>query len=250
MGCVTNSAYISAASLQAGAIAAHAAIDILVQKAMARWQRKANRAITEMQREIAERQMVLAEAIQTHAEQFWPVESQLVNDAFTAPLATPDYALGGINESLASGPFAQAQVHLLEDVPYHAQPSIEDLDMLHVRKQQFEDLAISDSVSHGLRTAEARETVLNDRRYERQYKVLGIGRGLLSEVTGFQGAALRAGNAAGAMKGTAIGASLEILSYGYARGSEKFWGYADKILSNWESREPASRREPAPDRGG
>lgn len=240
MGCVTNGAYIAAANMQAGAIAAIAAIDITVQKHMAKRQREANAAITGMQEEIADRQMKLAEMIQTHAELFWTKEQQLLTDAFNNAEVQPDYInLRGQSHFDMFNATVAADVAQFYDRDFVAKLSTNEQNALSARFSRFQEMALADASSHGLRTAEARAMELNDRRYERQYKTVGVGRGMLAEVYGFQRSALIAGNAAGALKGAAINAALDVLGFGYQKLTAKMWGYGSAIRSNWESRVPA-----------
>lgn len=239
MGCVSDLAYIAAAKEQNIAIWTHAGIDIAIQQVMAKYQRDSNRAITKMQQEIADRQMKLAEAIQVHAELFWPKESALVTEAFNTLLAQPDYSLASVFSNQTVGPFQAAGAALVAQPLYASAETTEESIELTNRQSRFRSLVVADISAAGFRTAEARATELNDRRYERQYKVIGVGKGMLSEVYGFQRSALVAGSAAGAMRGAAINAALDALGFGYGKLSAKMWGYGSAIRSNWESRVPA-----------
>lgn len=231
MGCITNTAYMAAASQQTSAIVANAVADTAIQLALALWQRKAKRSINEMQVEIADRQMKLAEAVQAHAEQFWPHEDALVADTFMEPTATENYDAAAMAwNGLAVVAISTGRSSWVREARRLCAGPTRCED---ARFQRLGMMVRSDMQSFALRTEEARVQEYNDRRYERQVKVLSLSRGRLSTVEGFTAAHSRAGTTAAAMLDTSINQALSL--FGYSRTQSAFgqWGYGSAIRETW-----------------
>ena len=94
-----------------------------------------------------------------------------------------------------------------------------------------------------LRTEEARVQEYNDRRYERQVKVLSLSRGRLSTVEGFTAAHSRAGTTAAAMLDKSINTALSL--FGYSRTQSAFgqWGYGSAIREQWGTQSPVPQTQ-------
>ena len=91
MTCISNFAYTGAATQQAAAIIAQATVETAIQTALALWQRNSSKAINDMQIEMADLQMKLAEEVQAHAQQYYPAEAALVSDAFSEVKLVANY---------------------------------------------------------------------------------------------------------------------------------------------------------------
>lgn len=244
MGCVSNSDYRSAANRQASAIVEQATVDAAIQVALALWQRNTSRDIANMQEEIADRQMKLAEAIQEHAEKFWPREKALVDDTFGEQRATENYAAASAGRNaLAIEALSQAHRDWLAEARLQCMSPTRCED---ARFNRMSMLTRTDAMSHAVRHEEARTQEINDRRYERQYKVLGIGRGRLSEVRGFQGAYLRAGGSSSAMLTSSINSAMDLYGYSRARNNPGQWGYGTAIRETWGAGAPYTPADPRP----
>lgn len=243
MGCITNSGYISAATKQSLMMAAAVGVDIAVQTFLASVQRDANRSIAQMQEEIARRQLALAQAIQTHAEQFWPYESQLVDEAYNEAFAYADY-----DDSHVNGFVSTTITPTIANVSQQerTQPKLPAIakNIFNTRYARTGALIEADLRNSSYRISEARATAFNDRRYERRYKILGLGKGILSEVTGFQRASGVAGSAAANMMGSAINSMSNLLGYAVNRLTPSLWGYGSKIRDTWQSQ----AQNPFPDK--
>ena len=241
MGCVTNSEYIQAATKQADAIRKQAIADAAIQVGLALWQRKTSGDIINMQNEIADEQMKLAEAIQAHAEKFWPAEKSLVDDTFGETEATPNYvATAGTWGDLADQSMEDGRQDWIEVM---RRACLSPTRCEDARFQRSQQLTRADMMSFAARQEEARTQAINDRRYERQYKVLGLAHGRLSNVVGFQSAALQAGGSASNMLTGAINSAMELYGYWPARNAPGPWGYASGIKSVF-SRESYSAPSP------
>lgn len=198
---ITNEAYIAAARMQARTICTLGAVDIAISIAMALWQRNASKDINDMQKDVSNEQMELAEKLHAHAKKFWTEEKDLVDDAFGEARTVTDYqglSTGWhavVSESLDQG--REDWITEMQEMCF--EPEVcEDM-----RWQRLTRLAEADTLSFAARQAEGRAQVLRDRRYERQYKALAMGKGILQSVVGYQSAASAvAQNAGGIINGT------------------------------------------------
>lgn len=229
MGCVTNAEYEAAATKHATSIRNQAIADAAIQVGLALWQRKTSGDIINMQNEIADEQMKLAEAIQAHAEKFWPAEKSLVDDTFGETEATPNYvATAGTWGDLADQSMEDGRQDWIEVM---RRACLSPTRCEDARFQRSQQLTRADMMSFAARQEEARAQAINDRRYERQYKVLALAHGRLSNVVGFQSAALQAGGSASNMLTGAINSAMELYGYWPARNAPGQWGYASGIKS-------------------
>lgn len=229
MGCVSSLGYIAAAETQSNAIIAQAVADAAIQAGLALWQRKTSGDIIAMQNEIADEQMQLAEAIQAHAEKFWPAELSLVNDAFNESVATPNYvATAGEWGGLADVTMEDGRQDWIETM---RRACLSPTRCEDARFQRSQQLQRADMMSFAARQEEARAQAINDRRYERQYKVLQMGHNRLSNVVGFQSAALVAGGSASNALTNTINSAMALYGYWPARNNPGQWGYASGIKS-------------------
>lgn len=241
--CITDSAYISAANRQAAAIRTQAATDVAIQTAVALWQRNASQSISNMQTNLANQQVVLAEQVHAHAVLFWPEETELVNDVFSETRITAPYtALGSAWGGIAADTMQQArQVWIDTQRANCMSPSRCD----DARWQRHAGAARVDLASYGYRQAEAREQITNDRRYARQLAVLGLGRGRTSTLISYQSVSQFSGLSAGSMLEAGINSALTV--YGYESEMRRQpTGWAAGIQQTWQARMPAPVRPDPP----
>lgn len=230
MGCVSNSDYMSAARVQASAIRSQAVADAAIQIGLALWQRNTSRDIMNMQNEIADEQMKLAEATQAHAETFWPAEKALVDEAFNETKAVATYtALAGEWGGLTEHTMDAGREDWIGTMRRACMAPTRCED---ARFQRSAQLARADAISFAARQEEARTQAINDRRYERRYSVLGMGRGRLATVKGFQQVSLQAGGGASGALFNTINGALGLYGYLPPKINSAQWGHASGIRSD------------------
>lgn len=190
--------YVAAASAHTATTAVLSAVDTAIMVAVALWQRNASESITNMQEDIANQQMILAEKLHAHAKLFWPEETRLVNDAFGEARAPTDYAgMAAGWQGFTATALSASRAAWLKDLERKCgtYDACED-----ARWQKNASMYEADTVSFAARQAEARAQTLRDRRYERQYYAIGLSQGVLQLTTSMQTAALsQLANAQGIM---------------------------------------------------
>lgn len=239
MTCITNFAYTAAASQQGAAIVTQATVETAIQVALALWQRNSSKSINNMQIDLANDQMELAEEIQAHAIIYYPREAALVADAFSETKLTTQYTglagdWGGLlNEAMEAG--RQTWLEVMDDACL-APSACED-----ARWQRNGQLAAADMLSYAARQDESRTQILNDRRYARQLAVLGLGRGQLQALQGYQQIAMTAGGSASTMLIETVNSALNAYGYIGARAEpQRGWGVG--IRDTWAlARAPAAQ---------
>lgn len=211
MACISNSAYTQAAARQASAIINQAATNAAIQVALALWQRNSSSSIANMQNEIADANMKMAEAVAAHAAKFWPEEKELVDDVFGEAKVTTQYTgltsawAGMLDKSLQEG--RGVWIDAMTDMCLRP-TRCED-----ARWQRNAQLNRSDIMSYAARQDEARTEILNERRYERQKSAIELGRGKVPALVSYQNIARVNGMAAsGAVDGMI---SSALYAYGY-----------------------------------
>lgn len=178
IGVVTDAGYIASSTLHAGALTALGSVDIAVMVALALWQRNASDSITDMQDDVADQQMQLAEKLHAHAKLFWAEETRLVNDVFGEARAPTEYAgLGAGWQTIAATGMEQSRQIWLHEANRMCAPGDACLDARWLRGAATQ---AADIVTFAARQAEARAQTQRDRRYEQQYRVLALGQGVLS----------------------------------------------------------------------
>lgn len=232
--CVTNAGYTLAAGKQAAAIKTQATIDSAIQVAVALWQRNASLSISNMQREIANDQVTLAEEVHAHAVLFFPEEAELVNDAFGVAFFVADYVgLIGAWTALVTDAETTGRRLWLETSRQLCMPPNRCSD---ARWQRNEQALVADIANFAARQAESRAQVLNDVRYARMLAVLGLGRGRTQELVTYQRISQTIGAQAGELLQDSIGSAMR--AYGFYRTREQPpTGWAQGIKQSW-SRAP------------
>lgn len=181
--CIKGTDYVKAAEEQATAIRSQALWDVAIQTAIALYQRNSSNSISQMQENIANRHMRLAEQLRAHAELFWPEEREFVDDAFGEQRHTTDYASSSnVFGLMADQEFNAAREDWLEAARSMCLPPSPCEDARWARHTQ---LARADLISYAARREESHTEALNDRRAARQYAALQLGRDNLSAITSF-----------------------------------------------------------------
>jgi len=219
--CVTDEGYIDAATKAAEVIWQNGITDIAITAALALAQKNARTTVADMQAEIADRQMALAEAAHAQAAAFWGEETDFVNDAFGQGLAAPERVPLAIGwGQYAYDANANARAAWVKASRAMCMPPTRCDDArwsFQVAKN------VVDTTNHALRQAESRADALNDRRYARQYAALGLGQGKLHSAKTYAAVAgLAAGSAGGMLVGT-INSGLELMGYSRTRNNFQRW---------------------------
>jgi len=235
--CVTNAGYQSAASQQASAILKQATVDAAIQVAVALWQRNSSKSIANMQRELADEQVQLAEQVQAHAILFWPEEKELVDDAFAITKVVTNYVglTGAWGQIVTEAEATGRNIWIDAARKQCFAPSrCED-----ARWQRNEQLIKADMQGYASRQDEARTQILNDLRYEKQLAVLGLGRGKVQTLVSYQNIAQASGLAASAFLEGSINSGLQAFGYYSVRNYNQPVGWGQGIKQTWSrSSEP------------
>lgn len=182
---ITGEAYIKAACKQAKAIKREATIDAILMVLYSLFDLYVSNSITNLQEEIAHRQLVLAEELHAHTKEFWPYEDKFIDDAFDMPKPCPQYGL------------AKAWSNTLEkDMENALTAFLYEADKNHITVTQCDvgawDAEVgkykSDISNYALRQAEARADALDDVRYNWRLVAVKLGRGLLGDTIGYNAA--------------------------------------------------------------
>ena len=222
--CVTNEGYVSAAQSQADAIMEQAIVETVIQAAMALWQRNTSRTIAAQQEEIANRHIQLAEAIQAHAEKFWPEELRLVNDVMGEARPSNSSMSGALtasNNTMLLWPQSRSLVERASADQCMPIGSAYKRRMLNHLRREATDVS-----SHWAREAVHINDTLSDRRYGRQYQVLQAGRGLIGDVVSYSNLGGSAGIMAGGMLEGTIDSIIGAVGYSSTANGTGQWGSA------------------------
>lgn len=177
-----DSQYATAANEQANAIVQEAMAWAAVYSALNLWRRYASSSAAQTKIEQADRKMVLAENALAHAQKVWADERQFVADT----MATPNYVASYVEVPAVSNLVDATQdtvTNALDEMAIRSGLTVQDTD--DARTARALAAGRTDLVSHAMRSEEARAIQLNDRRFSRQYAVLGLGRGVLKSAFSF-----------------------------------------------------------------
>ena len=174
--CVGDAGYMGAAVTQALATIDSAGRQAAVTEAMMRWQRSSNGAISDIRQKLADRRMVIAEEILTQAKITWEKEKLFVDETMDAPLNTAFYGEVPVMAAQTEKAWAETDAEMDR---LSAKIGIPLTGCDDNRVAWGMALAKSDIMAHTMRVAESRTVALNDRRFSRQYAVLGLGKGVL-----------------------------------------------------------------------
>jgi hypothetical protein len=176
IACIEDAQYEAAAKKQATSIRDEAKTWTAIQIALMVAQRAVSTAISDMQEELADRRMKLAEEILAHAKLTWVKEKAFVDETMAEPKAVTNYGVSKImlNEmDRVEGVATEAIDNRL------ARFGIEVGACDDARTRRGLATARADLVSHTMRSEEARTEMLNARRYSRQVAAVALGRGTL-----------------------------------------------------------------------
>lgn len=245
--CVDNNGYIEAAREEGRAIVTQAQMDVAISSALALWQRNASTSIAGMQEEIANRRTRLAEAVADHAQKFWPYEKDLVNDTFSEAKHHPNYSgLALPYQILTKDALRQGEKDWQRQLDRMCLPTSK------CEKARWKSLAANaeaDAISFGDRQAEARAEMLNDRRFSRQYTVLGLSRNILSDARTLEEVSAVPGKSAAEILTGSINSALEAYGYFTGRRQQDHWGQAAATEISRAPYDVISRTAPVVDDG-
>lgn len=228
LGCLTgvnDAAYISAAGAHAAAISSRLTTETAIQVALTAAQYYVTNSIAKDQEKLGNRRVKLAEAVLEHAEDFWPEEKSLLNDAFNSP--EPEVNYGEAHNQIFS-PSRNIFVQSMEDGRRRAKAMCSSLGRFKTRGETFRARVIGDAVTFAYRHEEAKRDALSDVLFSRRYTALGIGKGMLNNVNSFADVAAAAGLSAGQLLAGTIQSGMEALGYYSAR--------SDEMDSDWQNK--------------
>jgi hypothetical protein len=197
IACIEDAQYVAAATAQAASITNEAYVWAAIQLALMVAQRTVNTAISDMQEELADRRMKLAEEILEHAKKTWVKEKAFVDEMMAEAKAVTGY---GITQSMLNE-MDRVEGIAIEGVGQRlARFGLEVGACDDARTRRGLATARADLVSHTMRSEEARTEMLNTRRYSRQVAAVALGRGTLQNAMSMGGL----GNAGDAVRGSLI----------------------------------------------
>ena len=176
--CVDDAGYVAGATTQAAATIDSATEWALATTAMMLWQRYANGAISDIRQKLADRRMAIAEDILAQAKLTWEKEKLFVDETMDAPLNTAFYGEVPVMASQTEKAWAESDAEM-DRVSNKFGIPLTGCDDNRVAWGMA--IAKSDIMAHTMRVAEARAVQLNDRRFSRQYAVLGLGKGVFRD---------------------------------------------------------------------
>lgn len=239
MGCVHGDDLIKAAQDQSDAIVHNAEIAALINGTLALWQRKSHRSIVGMQQDISQRKQDLANYVHAHAKKFWPYEKQVVQDAFSEQPHDPQYAaIASGWRNIAKKEMNAGRSEWINEMHRRCLTPTRCEDARWKREDQR---LRTDLTSFADRHAEDRADALDDRRYSRQYTVLGLGHNILNNIISYQHLAGVAGVSAAGMLSQTINSGREALGFflpnggngkpdGWGSGAtQKAWQFESEI---------------------
>jgi hypothetical protein len=197
IACIEDAQYVAAATAQAASITNEAYVWAAIQLALMVAQRAVNTAISDMQEELADRRMKLAEEILEHAKKTWVKEKAFVDEMMAEAKAVTGY---GITQSMLNE-MDRVEGIAIEGVDQRlARFGLEVGACDDARTRRGLATARADLVSHTMRSEESRTEMLNARRYSRQVAAVALGRGTLQNAMSMGGL----GNAGDAVRGSLI----------------------------------------------
>lgn len=227
-GCVNDAAYVAQATAQAASMVTEATTQAAIQALLLTWQLKSQSDIADLRQGLANRRMQMAEAVLAHAAKGWVQEAQFLAATMAEAAPVTQYGLAAAVEDTVEEAWGGA------DASFDAinrRMGLGDATPCEDHRMGRGLAAVkTDLYSYMLRTAEARNIALGDRRHSRQTVAIGMGRGLLES-------AQRMG-ALGANQQTVRGAII-----GTINSAVELWGYQD---TRWQNASPWARTAPAP----
>lgn len=191
---VDDAGYIAVAEKQASNIILMGSIDAAIIAAQALYSRLASQSINDKQIEIANAQVKIAEAIERHIESFWDKENNYLDTVFKEPYHDLTY-----NYPTQWSPIAESSIRdNMSGLQKTLQKHCKVPNQCEQNRYLSEGAKLgADVYSYAARQEEARQNANNDRRFSRQYHALGLGRGLMGQLSSYGGVASQAGYASG-----------------------------------------------------
>lgn len=219
--CISNEAYVTAASDQADAIVNEAIAEAAITTVLALWQRNSSKSMANMQNEIAQRQIELAEKVHNHAMKFWPEEKEYVDDAFGVSKHQPNYqALASGWDEFTENSMQDGRQDWIDKMREWCMPPSRCQD---ARWGRFAGLMRADTMSFAVTQEENRTDALNDIRYDKQKAALALGKGILKDVVSYANASGQQGLSAAGALGGLINAAAGALGFAFAYRSPQPW---------------------------
>lgn len=232
--CVTDAGYVQAAQEQGEAIVQEATIDVAIQTALALWQRNSSKTIASMQDRIAKAQMKMAEDVQDHAEKFWDKETSLVEEVFDIPKyeANP-LATGVLWGGVGNNQMRLARASWIKNMTTDSCLGV--TVCMDARWRRESARSVADIMSFAARQEDAREEILNDRRYSQQYAAIALGRNLIAQGMAYQNLAGAAGGTAAGILEQSVNAGLGLLGFLTTGPSASDWAWGQGIQTTWDN---------------
>lgn len=211
--CIDNASYELAATSQSTMIIALGVADAAITAAQSLYERFASSSISNLQLDIAKRQLKLAQHYFAHAKHFWEAETNLVNNTFSEPYYNVEPYYNYVFSTYVDSDSAKIMQCWVEDSVNEEVVFTQEQAIRFETKVAQERI---DAYSFGLRQDEAKKDTLNERRYTRRTGVLMLGRGIASQASTYYG------NALGANLGNA--GIISKSARGLTRGALNTWG--------------------------
>lgn len=207
---VNGLAYVAGASIHAGGINVRMAAETAIQVALVGAQWYVNNSISKDQEALGKRRISLAEKVLAHAQQYWPHERGLLQDAFNAPDPYAEYSQ---TESYATGRVNNVYAYANADFQRRAKRRCSTVVRLGARWDRNHALSSADTLTFGFRHDEYKRDIMDDVLFSHRYTALGIGKGMLNTVNAFGNISANAGMTAGRVLADSIQSSMEALGY-------------------------------------
>lgn len=222
MPCVLGPSYQAAASAQAGAFTKAVAVDAAVQVALMLWQQKTRKKIIKDQNDLAKRQVVLAEQVHAHEEEFWPAEKEFLHQFFTEP-EHKDHKdeISAQWGKLAKDALKTGRGDWMKQMKHRCLSPTRCED---ARWKREEMRSRADIMTFADRHAEARKEALNDNRYSKQYAAPSLSKGLMNEIVGYTDAMATARNAANSILADTVDTVSSAIGYISSQASSHYTG--------------------------
>lgn len=208
--CIGDDDYKSAAEKQARSMVKSATTEAALRAGLALWDRNSSKSITNMKNEIDKRNIAMAEAVQRHAEQFWPYEKAIGEELFSKD-SHPDANYGALTKSWPSLSDKSYKEGRNDWEHYTTVFCYEPTECEEVRWDRMKELNRADTISFADRQAERRADDEKDSLFGQKYKYLGIGRKLVGRFAAFNRVGGRAGENAGRVLADSVATGLSAI---------------------------------------
>lgn len=224
--CIDGASYNAVAGAQASATKKAIGIDAAIEVAMMLWQSKVRKDIISDQNDLADRQQKLADEVREHQEEFWPYEDEYLTEWFSTTENDPDHtAMPSQWNKIAKKSLTQGREDWLNEMHRRCLSPTRCEDS-RWRREDRRNRADIGSFAH--RHSEARADALNDSRFSKQYTALGLSKGLMNEILGYEAAMGQARMQADEMMAASVNSIASAVGYATDSVSQHMTG-----TSNW-----------------